>query len=111
MGSWLAEGEHLSVAAVGELCVARMFGTAEGQRFQLGRVLKTSAAGIITHLSLSGEMQEAKPEHAKRTLKAEKVYSVAGEAGKRANARAVFPAGWDTLTQAKRQVLDEWGRA
>ena len=101
----------MSVAAAGELCVARMFGSAEGKRFQLGRVLKTSEAGIITHLSLSGEMQEAGPEHAKRTLKAERVYSVVGEAGKRANAKAVFPAGWDTLTQAKRQVLDKWGKA
>ena len=101
----------MSVAAVGELCVAKMFGTAEGKRFQLGRVLRVSGGGIITHMTLGGEMCEAGPEHAKRTLKAEKVFSVAGEAGKRASEKAVFPSGWDTLAQAKRQVLDDWGKA
>ena len=101
----------MSAAAVGELCVARMFGSAEGKRYQLGRVLRTSGGGIITHIALDGEMREAGPENAKRTLKAERVFSVAGAAGARANARAVFPSGWDTLTQAKRQVLDVWGKA
>ena len=101
----------MSVAAVGELCVAKMFGSAEGKRFQLGRVLCTSEAGIITHISLDGEMREAGPENAKRRLKADTIYSVAGPAGRRANAKAVFPSGWDTLTHAKRQVLDVWGKA
>ena len=92
-----------------ELCVAAMTASAGGG-FRLGRVLRTNDHGVITHVSLNGDLEEPTGANNLKALKINKVYSVAGPAGELANRRAVFPTRWETLAEARKQVYQEWAK-